>query len=391
VATLVYPPSQLCLWSTRGLGANRRVTWLELFFDLVFVAAIAQVGTPLATDYSIHGLSRYAFMLLLIWWAWHGFAMYVTRFDADDRVQRTLTFLQMVAVIFMAANAEDGLDSDSAAGFAAAYAVMRFMLVAQYVRAMRVPAARALARESALGMTIAAGTWLASALLPAPARYGLWTIAVAIELGLATRGGRHTRALPPDPAHLPERFGLFTLILLGESIVSLMKGIQAQPEWSPAAALSALLGIGLIFAIWYGYFEGAQATAERHVRSRHDARQFALWHHAHLPLYLGLVLTAIGVEHIIASGARVPLDGNAAWILCGATTCILVALTALAATSQRASHVHPHARPHTHGVLLSLAPLAVAPAATQVPAVLLISALATVCALHTLLVLRERR
>jgi low temperature requirement protein LtrA len=121
----------LRLWSEHGDAGARKVTWLELFFDLVFVAAIAQVGAPLATDYTLHGLFRYAFLLLPIWWAWHGFAMYITRFDADDGVQRALTFLQMTAVIFMAANAEDGLDSDSAAGFAAAYAVMRLMLGAQ--------------------------------------------------------------------------------------------------------------------------------------------------------------------------------------------------------------------------------------------------------------------
>ena len=320
----------LRLWSEQVSTGTRRVTWLELFFDLVFVAAIAQVGAPLATDYSLHGLLRYAFLLLPIWWAWHGFAMYVTRFDADDRVQRTLTFLQMVAVIFMAANAEDGLGSDSAAGFAAAYAVMRLMLGAQYLRATRLAGARAVARESAIGLMITAVVWLLSALTPAPARFVVWGLAVAIEIGVAIRGHRHTRALPPDPDHLPERFGLFTLILLGESIVSLMKGIQGQPDWSMAAALSALVGIGMIFTIWYGYFEGAHAAAERHVRSAHDARLFAIWHQAHIPLYLGLILAAIGIEHVVKAGARLPLEHDAEWILCGATTGLLGALTVLA-------------------------------------------------------------
>jgi len=378
------PP--LRLWAEQQGAHARRVTWLELFFDLVFVAAIAQVGAPLATDYSLHGLSRYTFLLLPIWWAWHGFAMYITRVDADDGVQRALTFLQMVAVIFMAANAEDGLESDSAAGFAAAYAVMRLMLGAQYLRAMRLPAARAVARESAIGLLISAAVWLMSAFTPMPARYAVWAVAVSIEATIATRGHRHTRSLPPDPDHLPERFGLFTLILLGESIVSLMKGIQGQPDWSVAAALSALLGIAVIFTIWYGYFEGAQAASERPVRSASDARRFAIWHQAHIPLYLGLILTAIGIEHVVKAGGRVPLEHGAEWILCSAASGLLGALTAIAAAGPGSRRLRGF--PLWRGLMLSILPLALAPLAHDVPAVTIVASLAAIVAIHAVLVLR---
>src|SRR5690606_17552869 len=105
---------------------------------------VSQVSTPLASHYTFAELPRYGFLLLVIWWAWHGYAVLATRFDTDDTVQRATTFLQMVAVMFMAANAEAGLDSVSSAGFAAAYAVMRLLLVAQYLRAARQPGARRL-------------------------------------------------------------------------------------------------------------------------------------------------------------------------------------------------------------------------------------------------------
>ena len=114
---------------------GRKVTWLELFFDLAFVAAVAQVGTPLATDYSVAGLLRYGFLFLLIWWAWNGRSTFSTRFDTDDVVQRVLTLVRIFVVAVMAVNAKDALDSRSSTGFAAAYAVMRFLLVAQSVRA----------------------------------------------------------------------------------------------------------------------------------------------------------------------------------------------------------------------------------------------------------------
>ncbi len=88
---------------------SRRASWLELFFDLIFVAALSQAGVPLGEDYTIHGLIRYSLMFLLIWWAWFGHTMYSTRFDADDVLHRVLTLIQIFAAAAMAANAKQGL------------------------------------------------------------------------------------------------------------------------------------------------------------------------------------------------------------------------------------------------------------------------------------------
>ena len=131
--------------------AGRKVTWLELFFDLIFVAAVAQVAEPLRDHYSVIGLVRFAPLFALIWWAWTGHTVFSTRFDTDDVIQRGLTLVQMFAVAAMAANAKDALDSRSSAGFAAAYAAVRFILVAQYFRARQVPDARPLATRYLVG------------------------------------------------------------------------------------------------------------------------------------------------------------------------------------------------------------------------------------------------
>src|SRR4051812_4348338 len=154
-----------------GEASGRRVTWLELFFDLVFAGAVAQVAAPLRDDYSAAGLLRFAILFVLIWWAWTGHAVFSTRFGTDDAVQRGLTLLQMFAVAVMAANARDALDSRSSAGFAAAYAVLRLILVAQYWRARAIPEARGLTTTYLVGHGIAAAAWLASALVPAPLRF----------------------------------------------------------------------------------------------------------------------------------------------------------------------------------------------------------------------------
>jgi hypothetical protein len=205
-------------------AAGRRATWLELFFDLIFVAAVAQVGAPLHANYSFVALARYAFLFFLIWWAWLGHTLYSTRFDTDDSVQRVLTLVQMFTVTVMAANASEALNSRSAAGFGAAYAVMRIILVLQYVRARRVERSKRLTNYYAAGFGLAALLWLVAAFLNAPERFWIWGAALAVEIATPIFCADHDHELPPHPEHLPERFGLFTIILMGESLVAIMRG-----------------------------------------------------------------------------------------------------------------------------------------------------------------------
>src|SRR5687767_4394876 len=192
-------------------------------------------------------------LLLLIWWAWIGRAMFATRFDADDSVQRALTILEMFAIAVMAANARDSLASRSSAGFAAAYAGVRVILLIHYVRASAIREARGLATAHLAGHGLAAALWLGSALLPVTPRLVVWTVAFALDLATPWVTVDRSVRTPPHPAHLPERFGLFTLILLGESVVAVMKGIESQETWSVTAATSALVGMGILFTMWWWY------------------------------------------------------------------------------------------------------------------------------------------
>jgi low temperature requirement protein LtrA len=379
---------QPTLWRP-SRGDARRVTWIELFFDLVFVAVVPQDGAPIGEHYAPAGAARYAFLLFVTWWAWHGYAVYTTRFDARDGIQRATTLLQMVAVIFMAANAEDDLASESSAGFAAAYALMRLILVAEYLRASTLPPARRLAREYASGYGVAAGLWLVSAVVPVPMRFALWGLALAVDVGTAVLTSRHATTLPPHAEHLPERFGLFTLILLGESIVAVVKGIQSQADWTPAAATPAVAGIGLVFAMWWSYFEGAGAPADRHVRSRREARWLELWSYAHVPLYVGVAVTGVGIEHIVRTGGTTPLHAGEAWLLCGAPAAFAVAVAVIALASdrlRRPARVRLLAAAGvTGGAMLALAPGAHA----VMPGVLVVT-LAALTAVHGALIQRWR-
>lgn len=313
--------------------AGRKVTWLELFFDLIFVAAVGQVAEPLRHNYALAELLRLAPLFVLIWWAWMGHTVFFTRFDTDDVVQRALTFAQIFAVAAMAANAKDALDSRSSAGFAAAYAAVRFILVAQYVRARHVSDARALAMRYGAGHGTAALLWLVSALTPAPVRFWIWTLAFAIDLGTPWLAVRHSVKVPPDAAHLPERFGLFTLILLGESVVAVMQGMESQEGWPPDAAASAILGLGVLFLIWWWYFDGAEAAGEQPVRNRREAIRFHIWSYAHVPLYLGIIVAGVGVQRGVTAATRHALSPDESRIYAGAAVLIMVAMSTIDASS----------------------------------------------------------
>lgn len=358
---------------------SRKVTWLELFFDLAFVAAVAQVGAPLAHDYSLAGLARYAFLFFLIWWAWNGHSIFATRFDTDDLVQRTLTLVQIFVVGVMAVNAKEALDSRSSAGFAAAYATMRFLLVAQYVRAMRIPESRPLTRAFATGFGLAAVCWLISAVAPAPARYWLWGLALAIDIGTPLLTAHLTVLVPPDARHLPERYGLFTIILLGESLAAVMHGMESQAGWSISAALSAFLGMAFAFLVWWWYFDGARGAAERTVSERRHAIAFMVWSFAHLPLYLGIAVAGVGVEHIVRIAPNGHLHGAEAWILCGAAAVLMLSLTTIGATSDDADRGAARRPRRTAQYVVSVLPLGLAVAAPALPAVAIVGALVLSC------------
>jgi low temperature requirement protein LtrA len=364
---------------------GRKVTWLELFFDLAFVAAVAQVGSPLAADYSVDGLLRYGFLFLLVWWAWSGHTTFATRFDTDDVVQRVLTLVQIFVVAVMAVNAKDALDSRSSAGFAAAYAVMRFLLVAQYVRARSILESRRLTTGFAVGFGFAAICWLVSAVVPAPARFWLWAIALVIDMGTPLVTAHLTVHVPPDPAHLPERYGLFTIILLGESLVAVMKGMESQEAWSVSAALSAFLGMTIAFLIWWWYFDGAEGAAERTIRTKQEARAFLLWTYAHLPLYLGIAVAGVGIEHIVKIAPAGHLHGPEPWILGGAVTLLMCALTTIGMTSELSQHDDLRRRRVALHYAMALVPLVLAPLAESVPLVSIVGGVAAVCLLQAVI------
>jgi hypothetical protein len=151
---------------------DRKPTWLELFYDLIYVAAIIQLGNLLAADASLAGAAMFVFLFVAVWWSWTGMMFYFNRFVADDPLQRMLLFAQMFAIAAMAVTVSQAFGAGSAA-FALSYFAVRAILVLLYLRAHRaVAGARPLIGRYVAGFGLAALVWLASAFVPPPYRFG---------------------------------------------------------------------------------------------------------------------------------------------------------------------------------------------------------------------------
>jgi hypothetical protein len=205
-----FQPPRLVTLADEG---ERRASWLELFFDLVFVVAITELSQYLVGNHSAAGFLRFAALFVPVYVAWQGYMAYATRFDTDDLPFRLAYFGAMLAIAAMAVLIGDVAHGVHSAAFAVAYVVLRSIMLALYARAWRaVPEARELIRFYGSGYAFGVALWLVSLAFDTPWRYVVWVVAQVIELSLPPLSTKLHRRIPTDPRHLPERWALFTLI-----------------------------------------------------------------------------------------------------------------------------------------------------------------------------------
>jgi low temperature requirement protein LtrA len=368
-------------------GIERHASWLELFYDLVFVAAVAQLAKILSDDYSWLGILRFSILFVPVWWAWVGHTFYLTRFDTEDVGHRLLTFAQMTAATSLAVHVPAALGATST-GFALSYAAVRFILVAEYLRAGRhIPEVRPLTSRYASGFGAAASLWALSALVPAPWRFGLWGVALAVDfLTPLTAGQLHVR-FPPHLMHLPERFGLFTIIVIGEAVVSVVMGIGTG-GLTFGSGMVGLMGLLVAFALWWGYFEGARGAAVRALSARSHVRRYQQWLYAHLPLLMGITATAVGVKHIIHQAPGDALPFTEGWLLCLSVAASVLALNAifLAAFTGSTRRLHHFLIPH---YIIAFFGIATGAVSGILPGIALLGILTILCVAQIIFSLRE--
>ena len=313
---------------TSNEDRESHASWIELFFDLVFVVVVAVLSQNLRLHLSVSGFLQFSALFVPCWWVWVLFTFYADRYDADDVMHRLLMLTGMLAVIFLAVTARHAFHGSSA-GFALAYIMARSVVLMLYTRTARhVPAAHANLRLYLASYVPSTSLWLLSIAVSEPYRYAVWAIAMMIELAVPIFGSRLLAGTPVHPSHLPERFGLCTLIVLGESVVSVAG--TADTHWQLASTTAAIGGFGIAACLWWLYFNFLEnSVVIRGIRSVH------IYNYGHLPILIGLVLVAVGTQHAIVEATEKALPTATRWALCGGVGLYLLAISFIWVTACR--------------------------------------------------------
>src|SRR5437899_2138735 len=303
----------------QAVAGERRTSPIELLWDLVFVFALTQVTTLLSRDLAWRGLGRSLLVLALVWWAWSAF-VWAANAEEEEAPALRLILLTAMVLIFIAGLAIPRAFGGEATLFAATYAGVRMLHLGLYADASR----RGNASWSAIAgfaLTVAIGMALlvGGSLLHGWHRDALWAAAVAIDYagpGWLTRA--RLRGLQEVAvAHFAERYGLFVIICLGESVVAIGLGASGHPL---TARVVAAVGLGLLITagLWWTYFGRFASAAEERLRQHADPVLAAsdAYSYLHLLLVAGIILFAVGVKLLIGGVSR-PLGDAPRLALCG--------------------------------------------------------------------------
>src|SRR5687767_10264738 len=242
---------------------ERHASWLELFFDLVFVLAVAQAAQILVKNSDFAGFLKFAVLFIPVWWSWVGFTFYADRFESGETSYRVLTFAAMLAVAALSLTLDGAFTPSGDLPLVVTYALVRLVLITLYARsAYHIPLTRGLSAQFIFGLGMALLMLAGSFALEPPVRYYVWAAALLLELSIPFLNLRATRSIPYDYSHIPERFGLFTIIVLGEAVLATAMGASAV-SWSPANITMASIGFAMAACIWWINFDFIDDNAIR--------------------------------------------------------------------------------------------------------------------------------
>lgn len=276
---------------------HRASTPLELLFDLCFVVAVAQAASQLrhflAEGDIGHGVLGYAMVFFAIWWAWVNFTWFASSYDTDDVPYRLLTLFQMSGALVLAAGVPQALVHYDFALVTAGYVMMRLALVVQWLRAAYEHAdGRPAALRYAAGVALVQAGWVARLALPGTAGGVGFGVLVVAEVAVPAWAESRGRTTPWHPGHITERYGLFTIIVLGEVLLATLTGIRStvtEHGLSAGLLLIAIGGLLLVFGMWWIYFSGPEPRLP-------TLRTALAWGYAHYVVFAAVAALGAGLE-----------------------------------------------------------------------------------------------
>ncbi|RPF34151.1 low temperature requirement protein A [Streptomyces sp. TLI_185] len=285
--------------ASRGRGeAHRVASPLELFFDLCFVVAVAQAGAELVhaitEGHAGEGILNYGMVFFAIWWAWMNFTWFASAYDNDDVLYRVVTLVQIAGVLVLAAGISRAFEEHEFLVVWLGYVIMRVAMTAQWLRAARSTegAERTMGRRYAAGVSLCMVGWLGLVVLPEGGRPWVFLVMAVLEMCVPPYAEKdHPTSWHPH--HISERYGLFTIIVLGETIaaatVAVKSGIDENDALGELLPISAG-GLLVVFAAWWIYFA---VPIHDHLRTN---RQAFLWGYGHYLIFASAAAVGAGLE-----------------------------------------------------------------------------------------------
>ena len=297
-------PTRAAIDGLRGRGVvrdvdeeHRTATSLELFFDLIFVVAIARAAGALhhelAADHVVDGVTGFLGVFFAVWWAWMNFTWFASAHDSGDVPYRILTLVQMAGALVVAVGVTDALERGDWLVVTVGYAIMRVGLAANWLRVARdEPAVRVRCLRYAAGVAVMQVLWFGRLALPGDLGQVAFVVLVLGELAVPVWAERASPRPIFHPEHIEERYGLFTIIVLGESVLSAATGFQTALDEGGLTAELLTVGVGgllLAFTAWWVYFDHpGHLTPDPSVSFR--------WGYGHVVIFASLAAMGAGLH-----------------------------------------------------------------------------------------------
>jgi low temperature requirement protein LtrA len=317
------------LWSSpRSAGQikGRRVDFLELFYDLIYVVIVAELAHLLAEHVNLEAYVEFIFLFILIWWLWVNAALYHNLHGYDDLRTRVFAFMQMGILVVMTVFLHNAMEETSY-GFVISYAAFLSLLTFLWWRTgIHDPAHRPQTIPYITTYPIAIILFIISIFVPTPYRFFIWIIAFLemmiiplIFSAMGERGEYMTRIDVASPS-LRERFKLFTIIVFGETIVAVVAGLSRHHHLDITIGITSALGLLLAFCLWWIYFD---SSADHPVKNK--AKWLYLWMLIHLPIWIGITAIGPSVLNIISLKDLI-IPTEVLWLLVGSVSLSLFSI-----------------------------------------------------------------
>ena len=340
---------------------HRAVSFLELFYDLVYVVLIAELAHGLAVHLDWKHLGEYFFLFIIVWWSWFNGMSYHDLHGNNDVRTRVFTFIQMICVAAMAAFAH-GAMGDTSVPFALAYSAFQLTLAFLWWRAgVHNPVHQRISNPYSFAFLLTAALFIISVFLPQPVRSYLWTVPVLISITLpaamfwlgrydetAKRELDRIRIVSPS---MVERFGLFTIIVLGEVVVGVVSGLGNHHHLTWLVGGVAFMGMLIAASLWWVYFDFISYRIPKPA-----TKSVTSWTYLHLPLTAAIAAVGAAILNVIELSPE-PLTESARWLLIGSVGVTLLCVALMLFTIQITAEHHPAYIAGGRAMLFSLIPL----------------------------------